>query len=380
MPVPPASGTYAGNTVAANYNPTSIDPYTGQAFGPPPAGVLRALHQQLLSDNGAPLDTFAPRFGFAWQPSAGRDLLSCAAAMAGSIRRRLQRQRRRDSAVHRRPFAQGFTNADSSNGSSTFQTALSAITLGFVPRTPTSQLSDRVAGPDYRSSQAPAMESQRAVPPRRARLAGRGLCRLARQPPADLARIESAAACQRRPPVNCGYDGNAARLHHHEHGGQRAARVPVLGETPTALARYRLRWRVRPINSLQTTLRQQVAHGLTLQATYTFSRAANNTSIYNDLNDLSPRLGARQLRPHAPLHHKLRVPDPVAAPHEWLWRVGSVRLVADRHRHRADRPADDSDRSQRRRRLRARGHRHRLALSRRDLRQSRHRGQHRMRG
>ena len=48
------------------------------------------------------------------------------------------------------PFAQGFTNADSSNNLSTFAKPFPTTTLGYVPRTPTSQLSDRVAGPEYK--------------------------------------------------------------------------------------------------------------------------------------------------------------------------------------------------------------------------------------
>ena len=47
------------------------------------------------------------------------------------------------------PFAQGFTNADSSNNLSSLQKPFPTTTLGYVLRTPTSQLSDRVAGPDY---------------------------------------------------------------------------------------------------------------------------------------------------------------------------------------------------------------------------------------
>jgi len=35
------------------------------------------------------------------------------------------------------------------------------------------------------------------------------------------------------------------------------------------------------------TLRRQISHGLTFQSAYTFSKATNDTSIYNDLNDLA---------------------------------------------------------------------------------------------
>src|ERR1035437_3205934 len=72
-PIPPLSGTLAGNTVAANYDPNLVNPYTGKPFGPPPAGVAVRASKSLY-DNGTPLDKFAPRVGFAWQPwgSGGR--------------------------------------------------------------------------------------------------------------------------------------------------------------------------------------------------------------------------------------------------------------------------------------------------------------------
>src|SRR5207253_10688840 len=40
VPIPLASGTYAGLTVPPDYNPNQINPYTGQPFGPPPPGVV----------------------------------------------------------------------------------------------------------------------------------------------------------------------------------------------------------------------------------------------------------------------------------------------------------------------------------------------------
>jgi hypothetical protein len=59
VPVPgssPATGTPAGYVVPSNYN------------GPPlPAGVLKSGHTS-PTQNDAPMDNFAPRLGFAWQP------------------------------------------------------------------------------------------------------------------------------------------------------------------------------------------------------------------------------------------------------------------------------------------------------------------------
>src|SRR5437016_1089761 len=64
VPIPPASGTYAGITVPSDYDPNQINPYTGQPFGPPPPGVI-VRPTRSHYENGAPLASFAPRFGFA---------------------------------------------------------------------------------------------------------------------------------------------------------------------------------------------------------------------------------------------------------------------------------------------------------------------------
>ena len=55
VPIPPAGGTYVGYTVAKDYN------------GVLPQGILRR-NQVAPNQNGAPLDDFGPRIGFAWQP------------------------------------------------------------------------------------------------------------------------------------------------------------------------------------------------------------------------------------------------------------------------------------------------------------------------
>ena len=60
----------------------------------------------------------------------------------------------------------------------------------------------------------------------------------------------------------------------------------ILGETPTALTDNEFTGE-STYHSLQATLRKQVSHGLAFQATYTFSRAASNTTVYNDPGNLS---------------------------------------------------------------------------------------------
>jgi hypothetical protein len=283
--LPPAAGTLAGNTAAANYNPNLVNPYTGRPFGPPPAGVVTRPTSSFY-DNGTPLRTFSPRASFAWQPFGGKGPV----ALRGGYGLFFQPPNYSGNGpgsplFTSAPFAQGFTNADSSNNLSSWQKPFPDTTLGYIPRTLTSQLSDRIAGPAY------------VIP----RLHQWNLSTQFKFPGSvslDLGYVGSVghrlliahglnqpllASAAR--PVNCGYDGVASHCITTNTAANARLRVPVLGETPTALG---LNEFVGGSNyhSLQATFRKQAAKSLTLQATYTLSRAANNTTIYNDPNNL----------------------------------------------------------------------------------------------
>jgi hypothetical protein len=86
--------------------------------------------------------------------------------------------------------------------------------------------------------------------------------------------------------VNCGYDGVPAHCITTNTAQNAGLRVPILGETPTALAANEFSG-ASAYHSMQVTLRKQATHGLAFQTTYTYSRAATNTAIYNDPNNLS---------------------------------------------------------------------------------------------
>jgi hypothetical protein len=286
VPIPPASGTLAGYTVAANYNPNLINPYTGLPFGSLPPGV--AMHStKSFYQNGAPLDTLAQRIGFAWQPGGLLSRVSVrggygwfyqAAPFSGNASN--------TPLFALPPFAQGFSNTDASNDLSTLQKPFPTATLGFVARTPTSELSDRVAGPVYKipNLQQWNINAQYSLSPTLSLDLGYVgsygnhllLSHVLNQPLLVSPTL----------PVNCGYDGIPTDCVTTNTSRNAKLRVPILGETPTALAEsdyLGLSW----YHSMQATLRKRVSHGLTFQGAYTFSKAENNTNVYNDQNNFS---------------------------------------------------------------------------------------------
>ncbi len=275
--VPPAGGTLAGNTVAANYNPALINPYTGQAFGPPPAGVL-VRSSKSFYDNPTPRDKFAPRAGFAWQPFGASGRLVVGGAYGWFYQNPPFSGNAGTAPLFTSaPFAQGFTNADSSNNLSTFAKPFPTTTLGYVPRTLTSQLSDRAAGPEYKLPRLQQWNLTTKI-------------RLFRNLSLDFGYVGShggqllLSRGENQPllaspaqPVNgivTNTSANAPR------------RVPVLGETQTALVTSEFTgasW----YHSMQATLRKQMSRGLTFQIAYTFSKAGNDLNVMNDQTNLA---------------------------------------------------------------------------------------------
>lgn len=283
-PIPPAAGTFAGNTVAANYNPNLINPYTGQPFGTLPAGVV-VRSTKSFYQNSTPLDTFAPRFGLAWQPF-GVDRIVVRGGYGWFYQTPTYSGNASGTPLFTSaPFAQGFSNSDSSNNLSSLQNPFPMTTLGFVARTPTSQLSDRVAGPDYRIPRLQQWNLSAQL-------------RLTRSLSLDIGYVGSHAdhlliavglnqplLASASHPVNCGYNGIPGDCITGNTSGNASLRVPYLGETPTALADNEFAGS-SSYDSLQATVRSQVWRGLSFQANYTYSRAANNTVVDNDQNNL----------------------------------------------------------------------------------------------
>lgn len=281
MPIPPVSGTLIGNTVASNYNPDLVNPYTGEPFGAVPAGVY-VRPGATAYENSPPVDNLAPRLGFAWQPLGAQGRLVVRGAYGVFYQSTpISGTSNGTPFSSAPPFAQAFNNADSSNGSSSFAKPFPDATLGWVLRTPTSQLSDRVVGPDFalprlqqwnagaqvRLTQALSLDIGYVGSQGARLMASRGLNQPLLATPAN--------------PVNCGYDGVATDCITTSTAVNAPLRVPIMGETPTALTTTEFDG-ASSYQSLQATLRRRLSGGLSFQLAYTLSRAESATSMYND--------------------------------------------------------------------------------------------------
>jgi len=279
VPVPPLSGTLAGNTLPANYNPNLINPYTGNAFGPPPTGVTIRTTKTLFANN-APLDDFGPRFGFAWQPGSSQSHLVVRGGY-GWFFQTNSGNSLDTNGLTTVPFAQRFTNSGASANFSTLQVPFPTVTLGYVLRTPTSQLSDVIGGPLLITpmTQQFSLNMQYAITSNLVLEVGyigsRG-SHLAASHGMNQPAIASTSN-----PINCGYDGVPTDCITINTAANAKMRVPIMGETPTALSDTSLdgnSW----YHALQTTLRKQFSHGMTFQAAYTFSKSESNTAFDNN--------------------------------------------------------------------------------------------------
>ena len=280
MPIPPLSGTLIGNTVASNYNPNLVNPYTGQEFGLAPAGVY-VRPGDTAYENNPPLRNLAPRLGFAWQPLGPQGRLVIRGAYGVFYQSPpISGTTNGTPFSAAPPFAEAFNNTDSSNGASSFAKPFPDATLGWVLRTPTSQLSDKVVGPDF------------ALPRLQQWNAGAQV-RLTQMLSLDIAYVGSrgsrlmASRGLNQPvlaspenPVNCGYHGVAADCITTNTALNAPLRVPIMGETPTALTTTEYDG-ASSYQSLQATLRRRLSRGLSFQIAYTLSRAESATRMYN---------------------------------------------------------------------------------------------------
>jgi hypothetical protein len=303
VPIPPASGTYAGLTAPPDYDPNRINPYTGQPFGPPPPGVVVRPNKGYY-ENGAPLDSFVPRFGFAWQPGSKQSRVAVRGGYGWFYQPLSDRGNAQGTpSTNMEPLAQLIGVAGASNGASTMQMPFPPTALGFTLRTPSSHLSDRIIGPNFRVPKLQqwnlnvqyAFSANFTFDLGYVGSHGNNLFLLygSNQPllatpghPVNCGLPTTAVGLGVTPAIfaNLGVDASGCVTTNTSTNA--SLRVPIVGETPTGLLAHQYlggSW----YHSAQATFRKQVSHGLTFQFAYTFSKAEANTTVYNDQRNLN---------------------------------------------------------------------------------------------
>ena len=270
-PIPgnsPATGTLLGFVVPSNY------------MGPVPQGVLRNIHST-PARNTPPLDNFAPRLGFAWQPLASSRWVVRAGAgyfynrAAGSDTQVL---------YNSQPFEISPTPGPTLTLANPFVLPPTVPgptgTPGFTPRwiNFANNTNSGIANPTVAQSWVTPLQYQwnfntqyEIKPSWIVTLGYVGSHGIHEAYGNSSIYYNAAPLASPTNPLNCGFDGVPTDCITTSTAANAPARVPNLGISPQATAaasegNYKF-------NSLQATVRKQLSHGLQLEADYTWSRA-----------------------------------------------------------------------------------------------------------
>ena len=260
FPNSPATATAAGWVVVNNYDTKS--------WGALPAGVLQ-LGSPVPSKNGVPLLDFAPRLGFAWQPTASNKLVLRGGA--GYFYDRVPGNTIGHAVEQSPPYSITLDQGASTNQFSSLAHPFQDIPLGTFPTRwlnfATNQGSDLAQSFMVDNLITPLVYSWNFnVQYQLAStwmievgyVGSRGI-----HQPNTLHILNGAYLASPSNPVN-GVTVNTT--------ANARQRVPYLGFSPTGLQGADNQGDYK-YNSLQLTLRKQMSHGLSFQAAYTFSRA-----------------------------------------------------------------------------------------------------------
>jgi hypothetical protein len=261
VPIPAVSGTYVGFTVKKDFK------------GTVPPGVLRRSNN-LYTYGHAPLTNFAPRIGFAWQPSGtGRFVIR---GGSGIFYKLIDGQHFLDTWDGEPPVAAPFTHTGASNSAATFAVpftpAIQIGTFNSFLRTPTSALS--LVGVEPNLSTPTTfnwnLDAQYAISPSLMFEIGYVGDRTEHTEATltqDIPLLASPAD-----PLNCGAPFGCVTTNT---SANAAERVPVLGfgaggfiETANVgFSSY---------NALQATIRKTLSNGLQFQAAYTWGKCLSD--------------------------------------------------------------------------------------------------------
>ena len=263
VPVPPASGTFVGETVPNNFP------------GTPPDGVFRRPND--VHPKGAPLHDFAPRVGFAWQPLSDTGKFVVRGGYGwfyDRIHGNLDTLSQNGPPLNAGSAAgSGAANALATNATPFFP----VFQPGFPSylRTPTSKLSsdfldEAIVPPlvqNYNLNIEYAFQSSMTLAVGYVGSRGERLQTAQQVNEPILATASQPVNCA-TPVTGCVTTNTAANA---------AMRVPILGYNATGLLDFGNEGDSN-YHSLQVVLRKHFAKGLQFQASYTFSRAMSDVT------------------------------------------------------------------------------------------------------
>ena len=249
----PAAGTLNGFIVPNNYQL------------PVPAGVTK-IGSRSLTMNDIPLHNFGPRLGFAWQPY-GADATTVLRGGVGMFYT-LPNGNSVLQTLGGQPFVSSGSLSNATDQASTFQTP---YTLTLTPGvwqllSPTSAPRTVTAVAENQDSPLTVqynLEVEQQMPGKLVLEVGYVGTRGTRL--AESRNINRASLASPTNPIN-GVTSNSTL------SANVQARVPYQGFTPTGVSLIET-YGFSNYNSLQTTVKKQVSHGVYLQAAYTWSRA-----------------------------------------------------------------------------------------------------------
>ena len=292
QPLFPVGGSYAGWVVPSNYSTAT--------YGPLPAGIISSGN--LVSvQSGSPKDDFAPRIGFAYQPTSSNKLV--VRGGFGFFFDRIDGNNIVHSIEQSPPYAPTLDQGTSTNQFSSLAAPFENYHWGQIPerwvnfaqanlpaaqQSPFDMSSNITQTSMYETMQTPLVYEwnfnvQYEFWPRWVLEVGY----------VGSHGIHQSENLQELNPAQL-YTGTPIWGVVTENTDQNATlRVPYLGMSPTGM-QYATTNGAYKFNSLQVTVRKQLSHGLTMQAAYTWARAFNDYEVASGQNYNNPLNQAQQ--------------------------------------------------------------------------------------
>lgn len=263
VPIPPASGTLVGYSVANNFNGTI------------PAGVFRR-NVNLLTYGHAPFDNFAPRFGFAWQP-LGANSKFVVRGGYGWFYQLNDGQHYLDTLDGNPPLAASIALSGTSAALATFANPFNpGATPAFSSflRTPTSSLRYTAVDPHLitPATQAWNLSIQYAIKPSlvaEVAYVGNHAEHIDTGLQLNFPKLATPSSA-----LNCGLPSGCVTINTQQNA---TLRVPVIGD---AIGGYNMTTNAGDshYDAIQGTLRKAFSHGLQFQVSYTFGHCMTDVS------------------------------------------------------------------------------------------------------